>query len=137
MRKRWIGLATLGLGVALLNGGAAFANEPGASIASAPVALSRDAMEHASLTLGQQDDAVVAPAGTLDDGEELLPQAGISIDDAIASAQAAVPGATSGDIGEVDLEYFDGTLVFNVDVGEKDVKVDASTGEVLSTELDD
>jgi uncharacterized membrane protein YkoI len=137
MRKRWLGLATLGFGVAPLSVQVASASVPGDSFASAPVTLARAATKDVVLTIGQRDDAVVTHAGTLDDGKELLAQAGISIDDAIASAQAAVPGATSEDIGEVDLESFDGTLVFNVDVGDKDVKVDASTGEVLSTNLDD
>lgn len=85
----------------------------------------------------QADDAVIVPAGTLDDGQELLSQATISLSDAIAAAQAAVPGATSADIGEVDLEDFNGRLVFNVDVGDRDVKVDAATGAVLSSDLDD
>jgi len=70
---------------------------------------------------------------TIDDGEELLPQAEISLEKAIDAAQ----GAASGEVGEVDLECVDGTLVFNVDVGDKDVKVDATTGEVLSADADD
>ena len=38
---------------------------------------------------------------------------------------------------EVDLEHYDGRLVFNVDVGSSDVKVDAVTGDVLATPHDD
>lgn len=137
MRKRWFGVATIGLGVAMFSVVAASANAPSDASSGAPTALTRAASDHAGLIREQEDDAVVVPAGTLDDGEELLPQADISIDDAIASAQAAVPGATSADIGEIDLEDFNGTLVFNVDVGDKDVKVDASTGDILATDLDD
>ena len=74
-----------------------------------------------------------APSGTLDDGKDLLPQAGITIDAAIAAAQSAASGA----VGEVDLEQYNGKLVFNVDIGDKDVKVDASTGAVLSANADD
>ena len=73
----------------------------------------------------------VAP-GTIDDGAELLPRAGITLDAAIASAQA---GAI-GDIGEVDLEEYKGALVFNVDVGDDDVKVDAQTGAVVAVSRD-
>lgn len=73
----------------------------------------------------EQEQAV---PGTIDDGAELLPQAGITLDAAIAAAKARA----SGDIGEVDLEEYKGTLVFNVDVGNDDVKVDARTGEVLA-----
>lgn len=72
-------------------------------------------------------------AGTLDDGAELLPRAGISLAEAIAAAQ----GAASGAVGEVDLETASGTLVFNVDVGNQDVQVDAGSGAVLSVNADD
>lgn len=137
MRKRWPGLATLGIGMTLFSVAAAGANAPRDSISSAPAAFTRAATDHAGPSLEHQDDAVVAPAGTLDDGKDLLPEAGISIDEAIAAAQAAVPGATSADIGEVDLEDFNGTLVFNVDVGDQDVKVDASSGDVLAIGRDD
>lgn len=71
--------------------------------------------------------------GTLDDGAELLPNARISLADAIGAATSAADGA----VGEVDLEYWHGSLVFNVDVGDDDVKVDASTGAVLGAESDD
>ena len=78
-------------------------------------------------------DASAGQSGVLDDGKELVPQAGISIEAAIAAAQTSA----SGDIGEVDLEYWQGVLVFNVDVGDQDVKVDAKTGAVLGSERDD
>ncbi len=71
--------------------------------------------------------------GVLDDGAALLGEATISLDEAIRAAQ----GAATGDLGEVDLERVDGTLVFNVDVGDQDVKVDAATGDVLSMDADD
>jgi uncharacterized membrane protein YkoI len=69
----------------------------------------------------------------LDDGKDLRPQAKISEQQAIAAAQQAA----SGDLNEVDLEHSDGKLVFNVDVGSKDVKVDASNGDVLAAPADD
>ena len=69
----------------------------------------------------------------IDDGAELLDQASISLEDAIAAAQASASGA----LGEVDLETYAGRLVFNVDVGDRDVKVDASDGSVLGYERDD
>lgn len=78
-----------------------------------------------------EDQEQVAP-GTIDDGAELLPQAAITLDAAIAAAQARA----SGDVGEVDLEDYEGTLVFNVDVGSDDVKVDARTGVVLAVAKD-
>ena len=72
-------------------------------------------------------------AGRLDDGSDLLPQARLGIDDAVAKAQTAA----SGKIGEIDLEHYNGRLVFNVDVGSKDVKVDAATGAVVASTSDD
>jgi len=80
-----------------------------------------------------EDGDIQAPSGTLDDGNDLLPQAGITLEQAIAAAQ----GAASGPVGEIDLEHWQGKLVFNVDVGDKDVKVDASDGKVLGADADD
>ena len=69
----------------------------------------------------------------LDDGKDLLGQAQISEAQAIAAAQTAA----SGSLNEVDLEHAGGRLVFNVDVGGSDVKVDAATGKVLRVDHDD
>jgi len=80
-----------------------------------------------------EDGDVAVPSGTLDDGKDLLPQAGITIDKAIAAAQTAA----SGSVGESDLEDYQGNLVFNVDVGDKDVKVDAADGSILAADSDD
>jgi uncharacterized membrane protein YkoI len=72
-------------------------------------------------------------ASRLDDGKDLLPQAGITEQQATAAAQKAA----SGDLNEVDLEHYGGRLVWNVDVGGSDVKVDAQNGNVVSTAKDD
>ena len=72
-------------------------------------------------------------ASRLDDGKGLLPQAKITEQQAIAAAQ----NAASGGLNEVDLEHSGGQLVFNVDVGDADVKVDAATGEVVRVDHDD
>ena len=69
----------------------------------------------------------------LDDGKDLLAQARITEQQAIAAAQRARTGA----LNEVDLEHYQGRLVFNVDVGSHDVKVDAGSGEVLATATGD
>ena len=74
-----------------------------------------------------------ANSSRLDDGKSLLPQSKISEQQAIAAAQAAASGA----LNEVDLEHKDGKLVWNVDVGNKDVKVDATDGKVVSVDQDD
>jgi uncharacterized membrane protein YkoI len=77
---------------------------------------------------------IQAPNGTLDDGKDLLPQAGITLEQAVAAAQGP---ASAGPVGEIDLERWQGKLVFNVDIGDKDIKVDASDGAVLGVESGD
>lgn len=133
MRKRWHGFAALGLGVIMLGGGAAGVSAWSGSTSTAPAQTSYvGAASHGVSSLARMvgigDDGEAVAPGTIDDGKNLLPQAGISLDQAIQAAQSAA----SGPIGEVDLEHFDGRLVFNVDVGAHDVKVDAATGNVLS-----
>jgi uncharacterized membrane protein YkoI len=113
MSKLLHGVIALTIGAAMLSGevsGARAQDDEGVGEVESPVA-----------------------AGTLDDGQSLLPQAGISIGTAIEAAQ----GAASGAVGEVDLEYVDDRLVFNVDIGDQDVKVDASSGAVQSVDVDD
>jgi uncharacterized membrane protein YkoI len=74
-----------------------------------------------------------ASPSRLDDGKSLLSQSKISEQQAIAAAQTAASGA----LNEVDLEHYQGRLVWNVDVGAKDVKVDATTGDVVASGADD
>ena len=106
------GFAVLAIAAVLCGGGgiAAAANESDTDAHEVPVA-----------------------AGTLDDGQELLSLAQLTIGEAVAAAQDAV----NGRIGEVDLEYVGETLVYNVDVGNHDVKVDAATGAVIAVDSDD
>ena len=83
-----------------------------------------------------EQEAIHAPDSSgsrLDDGANLLPQAQITEAQAIRAAQTAA----SGPLNEVDLEDYQGHLVFNVDVGSHDVKVDASNGAVLAAPVDD
>lgn len=114
MRKLWRGAAVVALGATILGGSAA-----GASVRVSQV--------------GPGDDDAPAASGTIDDGKELLSRARITLEQAIQAAQ----GSASGSIGEVDLEYRHGILVFNVDVGDQDIKVDAGTGQVLAMVADD
>ncbi len=82
------------------------------------------------------EEVVKAPDSSgsrLDDGADLLSQAKITEQEAIAAAQTAA----SGPLSEVDLEDYEGQLVFNVDVGFHDVKVDAASGEVLAAPQDE
>jgi uncharacterized membrane protein YkoI len=74
------------------------------------------------------DDGQYYEPGSLDDGKELLPQTKITLGQAIAAAQRAA----QGDLGQVDLEHYDGRLVFMVDVGDQEVRVDAVNGTIAA-----
>ena len=90
----------------------------------------------AVLAVGVAGGAGIAAANGgfgLDDGKDLASQAKITQQQAEKAAQAA----TTGSLDETDLEHYEGTLVYNVDVGSKDVKVDASTGKVLAVTSDE
>jgi uncharacterized membrane protein YkoI len=89
-------------------------------------------------TAGSGDEGGGAAAASstgsrLDDGKQYLSQAKVSEHDAIVAALTKA----SGPLNENDLEKRDGRLVWNVDVGKHDVKVDATTGEVVSVDGDD
>ena len=91
------------------------------------------ALGGAGVAIASSVTSAKVPPGTIDDGAELLPLASITLEEAIAAAQEAESGA----LGEVDLEYYEGRLVFNVDIGMWDVKVDAIDGSVLGKVSDD
>jgi uncharacterized membrane protein YkoI len=74
------------------------------------------------------DDGHYAKPGSLDDGKDLLPQATITLSQAVAAAQQAA----SGSLGQVDLERYDSRLVFTVDVGNQEVHVSAADGSVVA-----
>ena len=73
------------------------------------------------------DDGAYVKPGSLDDGKELRPQASITLRQAIAAAQSAA----SGSLGQVDLEHFEGNLVYTVDVGDQEVHIDAADSTVV------
>jgi uncharacterized membrane protein YkoI len=74
------------------------------------------------------DDGHWAKPGALDDGKDLLPQTRITLAQAIAAAQHA----QSGSLGQVDLEHYSGRVVYKVDVGDQEVRVDAIDGSVAT-----
>jgi uncharacterized membrane protein YkoI len=92
----------------------------------------------ATLALAGVSGAALASGGAatatrLDDGADLISKAGITEAQAIAAAQTRATGA----LNEVDLEYAGERLVYNVDVGTRDVAVDAASGEVVAISSDD
>jgi uncharacterized membrane protein YkoI len=74
------------------------------------------------------DDGHAAKPGSLDDGKELLPLTRITLAQAVAAAQRAA----SGSLGQVDLERLGTRVVYSVDVGSREVRIDASDGSVAS-----
>ena len=110
LRKRLYLVLGLVLMMGLVGGGMAMASSPSGSVGSAS-----------------------GSSGGIYDGAELLDQASISLQEAISAAQSGA----SGNIGEIDLEMYQGRLVFNVDVGDLDVKVDAENGTVLGQEKEE
>lgn len=81
------------------------------------------------VSLSHLFELVDGEEGEADDGRDLLPQANLTYEQAARTAQAAVPGS----VGEIDLEYDQNRLVFDADVAGQHVKIDAITGQVLST----
>ena len=103
------------------------------------IGLAFTAVAVADVAVAQKANEVVDDADTatddgdsddpaLDDGRALLPKAKLTHEQAGAAALAAAPGLT---VEEVDLEYQDGTLVFDVDMGTKTIIVDATSGKVV------
>jgi uncharacterized membrane protein YkoI len=74
------------------------------------------------------DDGHLIKPGTLDDGQQYLAQTSITTAQAVASARRA----WSGQLGQVDLESHGGRIVYVVDVGNREVGVDATDGSVVS-----
>lgn len=85
---------------------------------------------------GDDDRDDMDDDGELDDDDDATGEFGepaITRDEAIAAAQAEVPG----DVSEVELDVEAGTLVYSVEIGNQEVNVDAMDGTVLSVEDDD
>ena len=74
------------------------------------------------------DDGRPVQPGSLDDGKDLLPQTRISLSKAVAAAQKAQTGA----LGQVDLERYHGRIVYMVDVGDQEVRIDATDGSIAA-----
>src|SRR4051812_30999127 len=74
------------------------------------------------------DDGQPVRPGSLDDGKDLLPKTGLSLATAVAAAQRAAQGA----LGQVDLVDRDGRVFYVVDVGDREVSVDAHSGAIAS-----
>jgi len=108
MRKRLIMIAVALVAAVAVLGGATFALGGGPG--------------------GIWDDNHFAKPGSLDDGKDLLAQTTISLKQAVAAAQHAAGGA----LGQVDLERYDNRIVYMVDIGDREVRIDAGDGSVVA-----
>ncbi len=82
--------------------------------------------------------SITAPAevegqSEADESVALAPLAKITAEEATAAAQAVV----AGDVIKVELENENGAVVYGVEIGNVDVKVDAGTGQVLHQDSGD
>jgi uncharacterized membrane protein YkoI len=74
------------------------------------------------------DDGHAVKPGSLDDGKQLLPQTKITLGQAVAAAQ----NAANGQLGQVDLEHAGSRVVYMVDIGSQEVRIDATDAGVVS-----
>jgi uncharacterized membrane protein YkoI len=103
-----------------------------ALIVSAVVASAVLVLTGATLAFGGPgrliyDDGSYVKPGSLDDGKDLRSQASIPLRQAVAAARRSA----SGSLAQVDLEQYDGHLVYTVDVGDNEVHIDAAKGSVV------
>ena len=138
MRGRWREAIGATIVLALLGGGVLVASadegSPGGD-ATGRVGFVRAEAEPLFDRLGLDDEEDDAPwrPGTVAEGADLLPRARITVDEAVAAAQAASPGEVHG----AELEREDGQLLFEIGIGDKEISVDANDGRVVSVETDD
>jgi uncharacterized membrane protein YkoI len=100
------------------------------SVAIAVVALAAGGAAFAFAGGGHGDRPDSEKPGALDDGNELVPQAKVKLAQAVAAARTAAKGK----VGQIDLESDAGKVFYEVDVGDREVRVDASSGKVVSVE---
>jgi len=100
------------------------------SVVVAVVALAAGGAALAFAGGGHGDESTSEKPGLLDDGKELVPHAKVKLSEAVAAARTAAPGK----VGQVDLESDAGKVFYEVDVGDREVRVDASSGKVVSVE---
>lgn len=142
--KRVVYAALVGIGLTAGSAGLAAAATGQANAANPPVVAQaeRDGEEspnyRSSVTVAEAPDTGREADNEAADAAKLGPLAKVTAEQAATAATAAVPGTA----GNVELEDENGNVVFGVEVTAadgtmSDVKVDAGTGEVLSTESDD
>ncbi len=126
-KKQVLFVCVVALATVLAIGAASMAAAQGSDPAGAN---DQDPKYHSSITV---DERQVAGSSEEAEAKALAPLAKISESEAKAAAEAAAGGTAS----ETELGNENGALVFEVQVGDKEVKVDAGNGKVLRIEKDD
>jgi len=138
--KRYVVIAAVALLVAAVVGGAigihSFAHQATASPAQAEVQAHDEAEDMTSqgadtdnIQQGDQNGADVEE----NDGQDTAPSGTPAIT-AEAAQRTAEAHLNAGTAAKVELDDENGKLVYSVDIGGTDVKVDAMTGAVIGTE---
>jgi hypothetical protein len=139
LRKTW--LTAAGVGGALVIGGSALVavaasgpSDPGTT-GSAPSASATSSPEGTPAS-----DDTLDPTPSRDD-QTAAPGSGqpeVSSEQAVEIARAALGGGGSLVVEEIDLEFEDGRLIWDVEfVGDHEVEVDSMTGDVVKRESGD
>ncbi len=89
------------------------------------------------LECGNQDDANDNHEAQAEDDEQDEAPSGTAVITADAARQTAEAYLNSGSASQVELDDENGCLIYSVEIGSSDVKVDALTGDVLGIETDD
>jgi uncharacterized membrane protein YkoI len=134
MNKKTIGMLALGL---LLGGGSIGAYQVAAqnnNAAQTPTTVQQQEVQEpsykGSITV---DETKYEGKSEQDESKALAGLAKITADQAKQAAEAQVGGTTSS----VELDNENGSLVYEVKIGNQEVKVDAGNGSVLKIEQDD
>ena len=132
--RNGVGAVVLVLALLAVGTSAAAAGGPAGKPVRAALGWADDEAEVLLEALGLDDeDEGPWVQGTVSEGADLLPQAAIGVDAAVAAAQAVEADAVHG----VELEREDGRLLFEIEIGDKEILIDANDGRVVSVETDD
>jgi len=69
----------------------------------------------------------------VEDGQELVGENAISLDEALEAAQ----GVATGPVDDIEIERHGDRVVYDIEIGNTDVLVDAQDGSIVSTRTDD
>ena len=102
-----------------------------ASVALLLIAVAAVVFVSDEIALGREDDN--DSSVVVEEGQQLLDGQSISVEEAIAAAQNEATGA----VDDVEIERRGDRVVYDIEIGETDVVVDAGDGSIVSVREDD